>query len=82
MIKWIKKLLKKEPPISKRTEKQLLFDQLLALKNLIKEIDKELGNRHAQKQFWRDFIDRGEIRQGLIDKLLNRITEEATKEIT
>lgn len=66
------KKARKQLEIREKNKQEFLM-QLKRFHNLITSIDKKLPNRHVRKQFWRDFIHDGTIRQEFIKKIIEDV---------
>lgn len=71
-IKFIRKILFKKQVDNKYKSNEVL-NNLKMLYNLIQYIDKKFKNKKEKKQFWRDFIKYGKVRQDIIIYLIKNI---------
>lgn len=69
IIKRIKNFIlkRKKKKVDKKKE---VINELKKLYNLMKFIDSKFTNRREKKQFWRDFIKHGKVREDVIVYLI------------
>lgn len=53
-----------------------LIDLLLKLRNLVLWVESKYPNRHARRQFWREFVRDARLRLYTIDYLLTNIEQQ------